>query len=216
MAAICYWCHFKTHRSNREMRLGMLRAARRPTYPINSVNLVLLDLLSSRSLFAPFWSENSVFFKWLFTKMAVSTVSGRESEQELPVESSHLMLKNFCLCFRTLSSFEGNDPSLQTHSFSEDPEKCNKTGNPSPSISDFFTILMSLLLILADISHLPSDEAYKQHLSLPSYRLLTPCYECKPKARHCFDKIFIKAWFCCEKLYLFRHRNYICSVTWHL
>ncbi len=81
-------------------------------------------------------------------------VSGRESEQEL--EESHLMLKNAWLCFRTLSSLVGNNPSLQTHSFSEDRGKCNKTGNPS--ISNFSTILTSHILILADSSYLPSDE----------------------------------------------------------
>jgi hypothetical protein len=101
------------------------------------------------------------------------------------------MLKDAWLCFRISSSFVGNNPSLQFHSFSEDRGKCNKTGNPS--ISDFSTILTSDILILADSSHVPSDEAYRQRLTLPCYRLLTPCYECKPKARHFFDKIFIKA-----------------------
>ncbi len=70
---------------------------------------------------------------------------------------------------------------------------------------------MSLLLILADISYLPSDEAYRQQLSLPCYRSSTPCNECKPKARHFFDKSFIKAWFCCEKICLFCHTT---SVGW--
>ncbi len=103
--------------------------------------------------------------------MAVSMVSDQESEQELA--ESHLMLKN--------------------NSFSEDLGKCNKTGNPS--ISDFSTILTSDIPILADSSHLPSDEAYRdrQCLSLLCNRLSTPCYECKPNARHFFDKIFIKA-----------------------
>jgi hypothetical protein len=121
--------------------------------------------------------------------MAISMVSDRESEQEL-VEI-HLLVKNAWLCFGTSSSFVGNNPSLQIHSFSEDQGKCNKIGNPS--ISDFFTILTSHILILADSSHLPSDEAYRQRLSPPGYRLSTPRYECKPKARHFFDKIFIKA-----------------------
>ncbi len=139
---------------------GMPRAVRRPTYlanssrlpasiefsiklvcanSVNSVNLVILSLLSSRSLFAPHGSENlnSHFYKWLFTKMAVSMVShggpGRESEQEL--EESHLMLKNSWNCFRISSSFVGNNPSLQIHSFSEDRGKCNKSGNLS--ISNF-------------------------------------------------------------------------------
>jgi hypothetical protein len=123
--------------------------------------------------------------------MAVSMVSDPESEQGL--EDSHLMLKKAWLCFRIASSFVGNNPSQQIHSksFSEDRGKSNKTGNPS--ISDFFTILASDILILADSSHLPSDKAYRQCLSLPHYRLSTPCYKCKPNARHFFDKIFIKA-----------------------
>ena len=170
----------------------MPRAARRPTYSVQSLNLVLLDLLSSRLWFTPLGSDNSHFFKWLFTKMAVSMVSDPESEQELA--ESHLMLKNAWLCFRMSSSFVCNNPSLQIHSFSEDRGKCNKTGNPS--ISDFSPILTSDTPILADGSHLRSDEAYRQYLSLSCYRLSTPCYECKPIARHCFDKIFIKAWFC--------------------
>jgi hypothetical protein len=66
-------------------------------------------------------------------------VSGRESDQEL--EESHLMLRNAWLCFRMSSSFIGNNPSLQIHSFSEDRGKCNQTGNPS--ISDFSTNLTS-------------------------------------------------------------------------
>ncbi len=59
--------------------------------------------------------------------MAVSMVSGRESEQEL--EESHLMLKNAWPCFSISSSFVtvGNNPSLQIHSFSEDRGKGNKT-----------------------------------------------------------------------------------------
>ncbi len=128
--------------------------------------------------------------------MAVSMVSDPESEQELA--ESHLMLKNAWLCFRISSSLVGNNQSLQIHSFSEDRGKCNKTGNPS--ISDFSTILTSDTLILADSSYLPSDEAYRQCLSLPCYRLSTPCYECKPNARHFFDKFSLKrdsAWAKC-------------------
>jgi hypothetical protein len=72
-------------------------------------------------------------------EVTVSMVSGRESEQELA--ESHLTLKNSWLCFRKSSSFVGNNPSLQIHSFSKDQGKCNKTGNPS--MSDFSTILTS-------------------------------------------------------------------------
>ncbi len=101
-------------------------------------------------------------------KIPVSMVSDPESEQELA--ESHLMLKNTWLCFRISSSFVGNNPSLQIHSFSEDLGKCNKTGNPF--ITDFSTILTSHILILANSSHLPSDEAYRQCLSLPCYRFI--------------------------------------------
>ena len=69
--------------------------------------------------------------------MAVSMVSDPESDQELA--ESHLMLKKDCLCFRMSSSFIGNNPSLQIHSFSDDQGKCNKTVNPS--MSNFSTIL---------------------------------------------------------------------------
>ncbi len=191
----------------------MPRSARRPTYSVNSVNLVLLDLLKflSSSRLLELGSDNSLshFFKWLFTItwIAVSMVSGPESEQELA--ESHLMLKNNRLCFRMSSSFVCNNPSLQIHSFSEDRGKCNKTGNPS--ISDFSTILTSDIPNPADSSHLPSDEAYRQRLSLPCYLLATPCNECKPQARHFFDKIFIKAWFCCKEMCLFSHMT---SVGW--
>jgi hypothetical protein len=120
--------------------------------------------------------------------MAVSIVSDPESEQELA--ESHLMLKNALLCFRISSSFVGTILNCRfTHL--EKIEKRNKTGNPS--ISNFFTILTSDILILADSSYLPSDEANRQRLSLPCYRLSTPCDECKPNTRHFFDKIFIKA-----------------------
>ena len=93
-------------------------------------------------------------------------VSDPESEQELA--ESHLMLKNYCLCFRVASSFVGSNPSLQIHSFSEDRGKCNKTGNPS--ISDFSTILTSDILILADSSHLPSDEELSGDKWVHSYK----------------------------------------------
>ncbi len=165
VAAICYWSILNFSQSNRKMRSGMACTGRRPAYlsnSVNSVSLVLLDLLSSRRWFTPLGSKNSHFFKWLFTKMAVSMVSGWESEQGL--EESHLMLKNAWLCFRISSSFVGNNPSLQIHSFSKDRGKCNTTVNPS--MSDFSTILTSYNRILADSSHLPSDEAYRQHLSV--------------------------------------------------
>ena len=128
-------------------------------------------------------------------------VSDRESEQELA--ESHLMLKIAWLCFRMSSSFEGNNPSLQSNSFGEDRGKCNKTVDAS--ISDFSTILTSYNLILADSSHLPSNEANRQRMFLPSFRFSTPCFECDPNAQDFFDNIFIKAQFWLGKMCLFCH-----------
>jgi hypothetical protein len=71
------------------MCAGMPRAARRPTHLanlVNSENLVLPDALSLRlssqagRCFAPVGSDNSHFFKRLFTKMAVSMASDPDSE----------------------------------------------------------------------------------------------------------------------------------------
>ncbi len=109
--------------------------------------------------------------------MAVSIVSDPESEQELVMAPSdaqeRLPLFQYVILFRI---------SLQIHSFSKDRGKRNKTGNPSISnmTGNPSTILMSDILTLADSSHLPSDEAYRQCLSIPYYRLSTrtPCYEC--------------------------------------
>jgi hypothetical protein len=117
--------------------------------------------------------------------MAVSLVSDPETEQELA--ESHLMFKNTWLCFRISSAFVCNNPSLQIHTFSENPGKCNKTGDPS--IIDFSTILTSDILFLADSSYFPSDEAYRQRLSLPCYRLSTPCYGANP-TRNIFSTNF--------------------------
>ncbi len=86
--------------------------------------------------------------------MAVSMVSDPESEQELA--DSNLMLKNAWFCFRISSSFIGNNPSLQIHSFSEDRGKRNKTGNPS--ISDFSTILTTRSKILSKMLCLIPDD----------------------------------------------------------
>ncbi len=110
-------------------------------------------------------------------------VSDPESEQELA--ESHLMPKNDCLCFRMSSSFVGNNPS-------QDRGKCNKTCNAS--ISDFSTILTSYNRILADSSHLPSDEAYRKRImmSLPCNRLSTPCYECNKPVPKAYRKCCVK------------------------
>jgi hypothetical protein len=46
-------------------------------------------------------------------------VSGQESEYWPELEESNLMLKNAWLCFRMSSSFIGNNPSLQIHSYNK-------------------------------------------------------------------------------------------------
>ncbi len=192
----------------------MPRAARPPTtYSVYSINLVLLvllarDLVWFTEFFTPLGSDNSHFFKWLFTKMEVSMVIDPESELELA--ESHLMLKDAWLCFRISSSFVCNNPTLQFHSFSEVWGKCNKTGNPS--ISDFSTILTSNILILADSSQLPSDEAYRQRLSLPCYRLSLPCLATSASPRSdIFWQNFIKPRFCWGKMCLLCHMT---TVGW--
>ncbi len=190
MAAICHWCHFLTWNSpipSQNVRRNAARSA--PAHLLSTHSKSSITRFTGFTEFlAPLGSDNSHFFKWLFTKMAVSMVSDPESEHELA--QSHLMLKNAWRCFRISSSFVGNNPSLQIHSFSEDRGKCNKTCNPS--ISDFPTILTSHTLILAESSHLPCDEAYRQCLSLPCSRLSTPCYECKPNAGHFSTKFSLK------------------------
>ncbi len=151
-----------------------------------------------------FYSFSDAFIESIFDSVLVSRILLVKTQVVVICHWCHfqnslipsqnvLMPKNTWLCFRMSSSFVGNNPSLQINSFNEDRGKYNKIGNPS--ISDFSTILTSDILILAENSHLlvPSDEAYRQCLSLPCYRLSTPCYECKPNTRHFFDKIFIKA-----------------------
>ncbi len=120
----------------------------------------------------------------------------------------HLPQFQYIILFRRQQPLTA-ESAVQIHSFSKDQGKCNKTCNPS--ISNFSTILTSYILILAYSSHLPSDEAYIQRMSLPCYRLSTHCYECMPNARHFFDKVFIKAWFCWGKMCLFCHMT---SVGW--
>ncbi len=166
MATICYWSIFKILQI--PSRNALRDAARRaPAHQLKKLSKSSFARFTGfTEFFVHLGSDNSHFFKWLFTKMAVSMVSDPESEQELA--ESHLTLKNDCLCLRMSSTFAGNNPSLQIHSFSEIRGKCNKTGNPS--ISDFSTILTSDILVLADSSHLPSDEAYRQRLSLPCNR----------------------------------------------
>ena len=154
------------------MRAAMPRAGRRPTYLVNSENLALLDLLSLLACRAPLESENSHFFKLLFTKMAVSVVGGWESGQELA--GSPLMLMNAWICFRTSFSFVCNNPSLapQICSFGGNRGKCNQTCDPTDGL--FSSVLMRQDLHVADSSYWPWNEAHEHSLSLSSHLLLMP------------------------------------------
>ncbi len=186
-AVIFYWSSFKISPNPIAKCAQGCRRAPAHRGSLSKLSKSSITSLRFTEFFAPLRSDNShFFFKWLFTKMAVSMVSDPESEQELA--KSHLMLKNYCLCFSMSSSFVGNNPSLQIHSFSEDRGKCNKTCNAS--ISDFATILTIDILILADSSHIPSDEAYRQCLSLPCNRLLTPCLRVQAQGATFFRQIF--------------------------
>ena len=171
------------------MCASMPRGGRRPTYLENLVNLVLLDyqgLLDSR---APLGSEKSHFFKWLFTKMAVSVVCGWESGLELA--GSSLMQMSAWICF---FSFKGNNPLLQICSFGGNRGKCNQTCNPTDWL--FTSVLMRQDQHVADSLYLPWNEAYEHSLSLSSLLFLMPCKEGEPNERHLFANIFIKRWFC--------------------
>jgi hypothetical protein len=68
---------------------------------------------------------------------------------------------------------------------------------------------MSRLLILADISCLLSDEAYIQHLSLPSYRFIDTLLPVQAQSMAFFStKFSLKRDSAAGK--------YVCSVTLHL
>jgi len=153
------------------MRASLPRGGRRPTYSATQY-LVLQGLLYKiQACKAPLASENSHFFKWLFTKMAVSVVGGWESGQELA--GSPLMLMNVRICFRTSFSFICNNPSLQISSFGGNRGKCNRTCDPTDGL--FSSVLMRQDLHVADSSYLPWNEAYEHSLSLSSLLLLMPC-----------------------------------------
>ncbi len=155
------------------MRASLPRGGRRPT-PVslvlqacNSVNLVLQPCK------APLESENSHFFKCLFTKMAYSVVGGSESAQELAAWGSQLMWKNVWICFRTSFSCVCNNPPLQIRSFGGNWGKCNQQCNPT--YGHFCSALMRQDLHVADCSYLSWNEACEHCVSLSSHLLLMPC-----------------------------------------
>ncbi len=73
------------------------------------------------------------------------------------------VLKNAWICFRTLFSWVGNNPSVQIHLFCKNQRKCNQTWNPT-----WWRISIVLIkqdLNVTDSSHLPWNEAYNHSLS---------------------------------------------------
>ena len=128
--------------------------------------------------------------------MAVSAVCGWESGQEL--SGSPSALKSAWICFITSFSFVGNNPSLQIRSFNGNRGKCNRTCYPNNGL--FSSVPMSQDLHVADSAYFPWYEAYEHSLSLSSFLLSMPCWKGEPNARHFFAEIFIKRWFCSEKL----------------
>ena len=137
-----------TQSTNREMRASLPRGGRRPTpgslvlQACNSVNLVI------QACDSPVESENSHFFKCLFTKMAFCVVGGWESAQELA--GSQLMLKNAWICFSTSFSFVCSNPSLQIRSICGNRGKCNQQCYPTDGL--FCSVLMRQDLRAADSS----------------------------------------------------------------
>ncbi len=103
----------------------------------------------------PLGSEKNHFFKWLFTKMAVSVVGGWESGYELA--GRPLVLKNAWICFRTSFSWVGNNPSVQIHLFCKNWGKCHWTCDSSYGL--FSAVLMRCDLHVADPSYLQCNEA---------------------------------------------------------
>ena len=118
--------NFKTPHSNREMRASLLRGSRRPTY---FACIARLAVQYTSLLHASLVSENSNFFTWLFTKMALSVLGGWEAGQELT--GSPFVLKNAWICLTTSFSFVGNNLALQIRSFGENHRKCNRTCDPT-------------------------------------------------------------------------------------
>ena len=128
------------------MRASLPRGGRRPTpgslvlQACNSVNPVL------QACNSPFESENSHFFKCLFTKMAFCVVGGWESAQEL--DGSQLTLKNAWICFSTSFSFVCSNPSLQICSFGGNWGKCRMQCYPTDGLFCSVLIRLDLLLIV--------------------------------------------------------------------
>ena len=153
------------------MRTSLPRGGRRPTpadlvlQACNSVNLVL------QACNAPLESENSHFFKWLFTKMALSVVGGWESGFEQA--GIPFMRENAWIWFRSSFSFVCNNPSLQIRSFGGNRGKCNQQCYPTDGL--FCSVLMKQDLLVADCSYLLWNEANEHSLSLSSHLLLMPC-----------------------------------------
>ena len=160
---------------------------------------------------APLAGENSHFFTWLFTKMAVSVVGGWESGKEVTGSCQCLVPKNACICLITSFSWVGNNPSLQIHSYCENRAKCYWTCDPNEEVFSSVLTRQDSDLLVADSSYQRWYEACKRSLSLGLYLLLMPCWEGEPKQQQFFAEMFIKRWFCSKKMCL---HCWMMSVYW--
>ncbi len=194
MAANCYWRIFKYFPipSRNAFRNAARRAAAR------------LPCKLSKSWFAPLGSENSHFFKWLFTRMAVSIVSGRESSRSW---------RRAVWCSRTLASVSGCDPLSKatiphckfTH-LAKIEESATRPSMLSSAISppSWRVTTEFLLIVLFYQAMKPTDNAYPSHAIV--YR------------RHATSAIPMRDIFS-TKFSLKRYSaggKCVYSVTWHL
>ena len=146
------------------MRASLPRSGRRPI-PRKPCTTRFVEFYKPfQACNSPLRSENSHFFKWLFTKMAFSVVGGWESGLE-PAGIS-LVMNNAWICFTTSSSSLGNNPSQQNHWIRENRGECSQTCEPTSRV--FSSILTRQDLLVADSIFLQCYEAYDHSLSLSS------------------------------------------------
>ncbi len=107
----------------------------------------------------PLESEKSHCFKWFFTKMADSVVSGWESG----LEPAGIC---FWLWVRTSSSSLGNNPSMQNH-WCKNQGKCNQTCYPTNEFLFF-------VLMRPYVSHSEPDALQKMAINWMTATCSTP------------------------------------------
>ncbi len=190
MAAICHWSIFKFSpnpiaKCKPRCLARRARAPARKPQVFQVFQILWISWVPWGSR-VPLGSENSRFFKWVFTRTAVSVVSGRESG----FWTGGWSWQRSLLCRRM-------------------PGSVSETTIPHCRFGNFSTIPTNNILNLADCSYLLSDDAYRLSLSLLCYRLSTPSYECKPNVQHFFAKPFIKTCCCWET-------KCVCLVKCHL